>query len=81
MLIWVPTLACLSLIVYLLVQHASVSKDASGKRLALLVGARRAWGDSDASLRQRSIDLSRWPYKENAPEFVWWARLWRRIWR
>jgi hypothetical protein len=78
---WLAALACLSLIIYLLLQRTSVSEGASAERLALLVGARRAWGESDASLRRRSIALSRWPYQQEAPEFVWWARLWRRIWR
>jgi len=77
--IWLPALACVSLIVYLLLQRTSASADKSAERLALLVGARRAWGESDASLRRRSIALSRWPYKQQAPVLAWWARLWGRI--
>jgi hypothetical protein len=78
---WLPALACVSLIVYLLLQRTSASKDGSAERLALLVGARRAWGESDASLRCRSIALSRWPYTQQAPGLPWWARLWARIWQ
>jgi len=79
--VWLPALACVSLIVYLLLQRTSASEDGSAKRLALLVGARRAWGESDDSLRRRSIALSRWPYKQQAPVLAWWARVWGRIWR
>lgn len=78
--IWLPALACVSLIAYLLLQRTSVSED-NAERLALLVGARRAWGETDASLRHRSIALSRWPYKQEEPVLAWWARLWWRIWR
>ena len=76
--IWLPALACVSLIVYLLLQRTSASQDGSADRLALLVGARRAWGETDASLRRRSIALSRWPFKQEEPEVAWWARMWRR---
>lgn len=78
---WLPALACVSLIIYLLLQRTSASEDKSANRLALLVGARRAWGESDASLRRRAIALSRWPYTQEAPDLAWWARLWRRLWR
>ena len=80
--VWLPVLACAALIVYFLLKRGTpASEDDSGDRLALLVGAQRAWGESNASLRRRSIALSRWPYKEEAPVLVWWARLWGRIWR
>jgi hypothetical protein len=79
--VWFPALACVSLIVYLLLQRTSSSEDKSARRLALLVGARRVWGESEESLRRRSIALSRWPYKKEVPVLVWWARLWGRIWR
>ena len=79
--LWLPALACVSLIVFLLLQRTSASENGSAKRLALLVGARRAWGESDASLRRRSIALSRWPYKEEAPVVAWWARFLGRLWR
>ena len=49
--IWLPALACVALIIYLLLQRTSGSEDKSAERLALLVGARRAWGETDASLR------------------------------
>jgi len=76
--IWLPALACIVLIIYLLLQRTSGSEDKSAERLALLVGARRAWGETDASLRRRAISLSRWPFKQEVPEFAWWARLFRR---
>lgn len=79
--VWLPSLACVLLISYLLLQRTSATQGDSPDRLALLVGARRAWGESDASLRRRSIALSRWPYTKEAPDLVWWARLWGRIWR
>lgn len=79
--IWLPAIACVSLIVYILLQRTSTTADDSPRRLALLVGTRRAWGETDASLRRRSIALSRWPFKQEAPDLVWWARLWGRIWR
>ena len=79
--IWLPALACVSLLIYLLLQRTSATGDDSARRLALLVGARRAWGETDASLRKRSIALSRWPFTKEAPDFTWWARLWKRMWR
>ena len=79
--IWLPVLACVALVVYLLLQRASSTADDSAERLALLVGARRAWGESDASLRRRAVALSRWPYKQESPDLAWWARLWARMWR
>lgn len=77
--IWLPALACVGLIVYLLLQRTSSSSDDSPSRLALLVGARRAFGETDASLRRRSIALSRWPYTKEAPVLAWWGRLWARV--
>lgn len=79
--IWLPALAFVSLIAWLLLRRTSASQDGSAERLALLVGAQRVFGESDASLRRRSIALSRWPYKEDAPELVWWGRAFRRIWK
>ena len=76
--IWLPALACIALIIYLLLQRTSGSEDKSAERLALLVGARRAWGETDASLRRRAISLSRWPFKQEVPDVPWWARIWRR---
>jgi hypothetical protein len=80
LLIWLPALACVLLIIYLLLQR-SPAGDNSAERFALFVGVRRLWGESDASLRRRTIAQSRWPHQEEAPDFVWWARLWRRIWK
>ena len=77
--IWLPALACVALVIYLFLQRTSASTDDSADRLALLVGARRAWGETDASLRRRSIALSRWPYKQETPDVAWWARLWARM--
>ena len=76
-----PALACISLIIYLLFRRTSATEDDSAKRLALLVGARRAWGESDASLRRRAIALSRWPFAKEPPDLAWWARVWKWIWR
>jgi len=78
---WLPPLACVSLIIYLVLQRPSSSADTSAERLALMVGARRAWGESDASLKRRAIALSRWPFPQEAPDLAWWARLWNRVWR
>ena len=79
--IWLPALACVSLLVYMLVQRRLAPADKPPDQLARLVGTRRQWGESDASLRRRSIALSRWPFRQEAAEFVWWARLWKSMWR
>lgn len=79
--IWLPALACVALLVYLLLQRTSSTADDSVERLAVLVGARRVFGETDASLRRRSAALSRWPYPKEAPVLAWWGRLWARIWR
>ena len=76
--IWLPALACIALIIFLVLQRTSGSEDKSAERLALLVGARRARGETDASLRRHAISLSRWPFKQEVPEVAWWARIWRR---
>jgi hypothetical protein len=76
MTIW-PTLACLALIAYLLLS-APLSLNDSPERFALMVGTRRIWGETDASLRRRCVALSRWPFVEEKPELQWWARLWDR---
>ena len=78
---WFTALACVSLLVYLLLQRASKSADTSVKRMALLTGTRRAWGETDESLRRRSVALSRWPYAKEEPEVAWWARVVARIGR
>jgi hypothetical protein len=79
--LWFAALACVALIVYVLVQRSSAPADTSVKRLALLTGTQRAWGESDESLRRRSIALSRWPYAKEEPEVAWWARLFARVLR
>lgn len=79
---WLTVLACVSLIVYLLLQRVSArSADTSVARLALLTGTRRVLGETDASLKRRSISLSRWPYTKEEPEVAWWARLFARVGR
>ena len=75
---WLPALACLALLVFLVLHRTSGSRDTSADRLALLVGARRAWGETDESLRRRAIALSRWPFRQEVPEVAWWARLFQR---
>jgi hypothetical protein len=70
---WFAALACVGLIVYVLLQRASPT-DTSVKRLALLTGTQRVLGETDVSLRRRSVALSRWPYTKEEPEVVWWAR-------
>jgi hypothetical protein len=77
MTIWFPALACICLLAYLLLQRDGDGGE-SPERLALLVGARRVWGETDASLRRRSVALSRWPFKVEEPELRWWGRLWER---
>jgi hypothetical protein len=77
--LWFPALACVALIIYVFLQRASSSEDTSVARLALLTGTRRAWGESNASLRKRSIALSRWPYAKEEPQVAWWARFFGRV--
>lgn len=78
---WLPALGCVGLILFLAAQRTSASADASPDRLALAAGTRRAFGESDESLRRRAIALSRWPFYQEPPAFVWWARWWRKLWR
>jgi hypothetical protein len=79
---WSSVLVCVSLIAYVLLRRSWAVKDEFVERLAGVVGARRAWGESDASLRRRSIALSRWPYEQQAPVLAAWARVLGRIgWR
>lgn len=77
--LWFPALACVALVIYVLLQRSSSSADTSVKRLALLTGTRRAWGETDESLRRRSIALSRWPYPQEEPDVAWWARAFARV--
>jgi hypothetical protein len=71
--LWFAALGCIALIAYLLLQRTAPS-DTSVKRLALLTGTRRVLGETDVSLRRRSVALSRWPYTKEEPEVAWWAR-------
>jgi hypothetical protein len=54
-------------------------RDEAVRRLALLVGVDRAWGESEASLKKRAVALSRWPHTKLPPEVAWWAALWARM--
>jgi hypothetical protein len=76
---WLIVLACLSLAIFLLLQPTSATGDSSAERLAVLAGAQRIWGETDASLRRRAIALTRWPFTQEKPELAWWGRLWARI--
>jgi hypothetical protein len=78
--IWILALVFLALLTYLLWKRTGVAGE-SPDRLALLVGARRVWGETDDSLRKRSVALSRWPFKLETPELRWWGRAWRRTHR
>jgi hypothetical protein len=79
---WLTVLACVSLVIYLLLQRVSArSADTSVKRMALLTGTQRVLGETDESLRRRSISLSRWPYAKEEPVVAWWARLFARVGR
>ncbi|OLD45748.1 MAG: hypothetical protein AUI48_11400 [Chloroflexi bacterium 13_1_40CM_2_68_14] len=78
---WLAVLACVSLLVFLLFYRASPKDSGSLSRLALLHGVQRLRGESEESLRQRTIAASRWPYSYPEARFVWWARAWRRMTR
>jgi di/tricarboxylate transporter len=54
-------------------------RDEAVERLALLQGVKRQLGETEESLKRRSVSLSRWPHKVLAPEVAWWASLWARI--
>ena len=75
--IWIPALVFVLLLGYLLTRRSGDGRE-SPDRLALLVGARRVWGETDDSLRKRSVALSRWPFKVEAPVLRWWGRVWQR---
>jgi hypothetical protein len=74
---WLLVVACICLLTYLFLDRARVEDD-SAKRLAVFAGTQRVWGETDASLRKRSLALTRWPFTKEAPQFRWWARLWHR---
>jgi hypothetical protein len=78
---WFPALACVSLVVYVLLQRISPkANDSSANRMAVFTGTRRAWGETDESLKRRSIALSR-GFTQVEPVVAWWARLFARIGR
>ena len=75
----VALLACVSLLAFLLFYRPSPRNSGSLSRLALLHGVQRIRGESEESLRHRTIAASRWPYSYPEAKFVWWARAWRRM--
>jgi hypothetical protein len=77
-LLLVVILACICIIAFLLSSRTGPADSRSSARLALLHGVRPIWGESQESLRNRTTAASRWPYSHPDPEFVWWARVWRR---
>jgi hypothetical protein len=76
---WLATLACVSLLAFLFFYRPAVGNSGSLSRLAQLHGVQRFRGESEESLRHRTTAASRWPYSHPEPEFVWWARTWRRM--
>ena len=75
----VAVVACICLLVFLLSSRPRADDSGALTRLALLHGVRKVWGESEQSLRNRSTAASRWPYGHPDPEFVWWARVCRRM--
>jgi len=76
---WLAAITCLALLAFLLFQRAPVRDPQALTRLALLHGVQRIRGESEQSLRNRTIAAGRWPYSRPEPQFVWWARAWRRM--
>ncbi len=78
---WLPTLACAMLLLFLLIwrEPAAHAPRTSPAKVALLYGIRPFWGETAASLRDRSAAASRWPFGKPERRFVWWARVARRI--
>jgi hypothetical protein len=54
-------------------------RDEAVQRLALFQGVKRAWGESEASLKRRAVALARWPHTRLQPEVAWWATVLTRI--
>jgi hypothetical protein len=75
----VAILACVGVLAFLLSYRQPLAKPGGLARLATLHGVRPLWGESEESLRNRTMGASRWPYSHPAPEFLWWARAWHRI--
>jgi hypothetical protein len=79
---WLAAIACISLLAFLLFHRTAGGDDPRAlARLALLHGVQRVRGESEESLRNRTAGAARWPYSRPEPEFVWWARAWRRMTR
>ena len=76
-----PDLSLVNGGVFLLFYRASSKDSGSLSRLALLHGVQRLRGESEESLRHRTLAASRWPYSYPEATFVWWARAWRRMTR
>jgi hypothetical protein len=78
---WLPILACIALLVFLLAWRVPLGRAPRNSltKLALLSGVEPLWGETSASLRERSNAASRWPFGKPEPRFVWWARAARRI--
>jgi hypothetical protein len=77
---WIPVAGCLALLALLLLwRRPSGAPRTSAARVALLYGVRPLWGETAASLKERSNAASRRPAAESAPHFVWWARVARSI--
>jgi hypothetical protein len=76
---WVALLACVAVAILLFLRASA--RDPGLARLALLHGVERMLGESDESLRNRTVGAARWPYSRPEPKFVWWARAWLRLTR
>ncbi len=76
---WLATIACISLLAFLLLHRAPGGDPRALARLALLHGVQRIRGESEESLRNRTAGAARWPYSRPEPKFVWWARAWHRM--
>ncbi len=78
---WLPPLACLVLLVFILTwrKPAGQVPRNSLTKVALLYGIRPLWGETDASVRRRAVAASRNSSAKSEPRFVWWARVARRI--
>jgi hypothetical protein len=75
---WLSILACIFLLGFLFFHRTPAGEPTTLSRLALLHGIRPLWGESEASVRQRTTGAGRWPYSKPEPKFVWWARAWHR---
>jgi hypothetical protein len=76
---WLAAIGGISLLAFLLFQRTRGGDPRALTRLALLHGVQRIRGESEESLRNRTAGAARWPYSRPEPEFVWWARAWRRM--